>query len=186
MIQTIEIIAMVLGLIQGVLIMFNKRSNWIFYCFQMIALQVFSWRVGLYGDFINSTIYLFLGVSAYVIWGKGPTRRISISSTRMISLYLLGTTVLTGLLYCYLVSTKDPLPFMDAISTTTSLLATILMVFRKLDCWIIWLINDVLYCIEYYMLPNQATYLMMLNAVWCIMAFISLIKWVRDLTWTLE
>lgn len=177
MIQTIEITATLLGLVQGVLVMLNRRSNWIFYCFQMVALLVFSWKVGLYGDFTNNMIYLLLGAFAYFLWGKDSTRSISLSSVKTIALYTLATTVMTMLLYYYLSSTDDPLPLMDAISTTTSFLATILMVFRRLDCWIVWLINDVLYCMEYYMLPNQATYLMVLNAIWCIMALVSLIKW---------
>ena len=181
MMQAIEITATILGLIQGVLVMLNRRINWVFYCLQMIALLFFSWNVGLYGDVVNDVIYLFLGLCAYHLWGKGTTRCISLSSVRAVVAYSMVTIVSTVLLYFYLASTNDPLPLLDAISTTTSFLATILMVFRRLDCWIIWLINDLLYCVEYYMLPNQAIYLLILNAVWCIMAIVSFITWRKRL-----
>ena len=37
MLMVLEIGATVFGLIQGILVMFNKRSNWIFYILQMIC-----------------------------------------------------------------------------------------------------------------------------------------------------
>lgn len=184
--STIEITATILGVIQGILVMLNRRCNWIFYCLQMIVLLVFSWHVGLYGDMINDVIYIALGICAYCLWGKGATRNISLSSVWTIVTYSLTTVVFTVLLYFYLVSTDDPLPLIDTISTTTSFLATVLMVLRRLDCWIIWLINDILYCTEYYMLPNQAVYLLILNAIWCIMAIASFIKWRKMLYVTQE
>ena len=67
MMQAIEITATILGLIQGVLVMLNRRINWVFYFLQMIALLFFSWNVGLYGDVINDVIYLFLGLCAYYL-----------------------------------------------------------------------------------------------------------------------
>ena len=57
-----EIGATVFGLIQGLLVMLNKRSNWIFYILQMIFLIVFSIVNHLYGDIVNNSFYLILGV----------------------------------------------------------------------------------------------------------------------------
>ena len=41
----IEILAVIFGVVQSVLVMLNKRSNWIFYVLQMILLAVFSYMV---------------------------------------------------------------------------------------------------------------------------------------------
>ena len=49
----IEIGATILGLIQGILVMLNKRSNWIFYVLQMLLLIIFS---------IYNKLYVLLSV----------------------------------------------------------------------------------------------------------------------------
>ena len=73
--------------------------------------------------------------------------------------------------------TDDPLPLLDALTTTTSYIATFYMVTKKTDAWILWFINDVLYVIEYWLLPDQALYLMILNIIWTFMAVGSYITW---------
>lgn len=46
----IEMLPTVFGLIQGVLVMLDKRSNWAFYTLQMFFLVLFSIKVQLWGD----------------------------------------------------------------------------------------------------------------------------------------
>ena len=58
MLVALEIGATVFGLTQGILVMFNKRSNWIAYIIQMLLLVLFSLSMNLYGDVINNSIYL--------------------------------------------------------------------------------------------------------------------------------
>lgn len=75
--------------------------------------------------------------------------------------------------------TDDPLPYLDASTTVTTVIALLLMSTRTLECWIVWFINDILYIIQYYSLPDQAFYLMMLNIIWTAMAVISFINWLK-------
>lgn len=63
----LEIGATVLGLIQGVLVMLNRRSNWIFYILQMIFLILFSTINHLYGDIFNNSVYLIMGVVGFIL-----------------------------------------------------------------------------------------------------------------------
>ena len=53
------------------------------------------------------------------------------------------------------------------------------MVKRKLDTWVIWTVNDIVYIIEYFMLPNTAWWLLGLNCVWAVMAIMSYVNWGR-------
>lgn len=53
-----ELGATIFGLIQGILVMLNKRSNWIFYILQMLFMVVFSTIKYLYGDIVNNSINL--------------------------------------------------------------------------------------------------------------------------------
>lgn len=172
-----EIGATVLGLIQGVLVMFNKRSNWIFYILQMAFLIVFSILNHLYGDVVNNSIYLVMGVVGFILWNKSDSSKITrasiVEKIIYISIIALGTIGVAAILY----NTDDPLPLLDAFTTVSSLVATYYMMRKKIDTWVIWFINDIFYAIEYFILPDQALYLFALNVIWTIMAVGSYINW---------
>ena len=172
-----EIIATILGIIQGILVMLNKRSNWIFYILQMIFLIIFSCINHLYGDVLNNTFYLVLGFIGFLAWSKKKeTNNISsvnnIERIIYIALIIIGTLVLNQILK----TTNDPLPLLDSFTTISSLVATYYMIKKKIDTWVIWFINDIFYAIEYFMLPNQALYLFLLNIVRAFMAIGSYIN----------
>lgn len=173
-----EIGATVFGLIQGVLALLNKRSNWIFYILQMIFLIVFSLTNHLYGDVANNSVYLVMGVVGFILWNsKKDSSKITKLSIKekIISVLLIafGTIILSIILK----HTNDPLPLLDSFTTVSSFIATYYMMKKKLDTWVIWFVNDIFYAIEYFILPNQALYLFALNIVWTFMAVGSYINW---------
>ena len=173
-----EIGATIFGLIQGVLVMLNKRSNWIFYILQMIFLIIFSSLNYLYGDIVNNSIYLIMGVVGFIFWNNSSKKnRITklCTSERIICtlIIILGTIFLNIILK----NTNDPLPLLDSFTTISSLIATYYMVKKKIDTWIIWFINDIFYAIEYFILPDRALYLFVLNIIWTFMAVVSYINW---------
>ena len=173
----IEIGATILGLIQGVLVMFNKRSNWIFYILQMLFLIIFSLMNHLYGDVLNNSIYLVMGVIGFIMWKNKDTSKITKTKLNEKIIYITLIGVLTIGVSLLLKNTDDPLPLLDAFTTVSSFVATYYMMKKKIDTWVIWFINDIFYSIEYFILPNQAIYLFLLNVVWTFMAIGSYINW---------
>lgn len=180
MITTFEILATVFGLTQGALIMLNKRCNWIFYVLQMMAMIAFSWMNHLYGDVANSSVYLVVGVVGFVMWGTDKGSKVEyakwLERAAWFSVIVVGTVVGSAVLG----KTDDPLPTLDAFTTVSSFVATILMVRHKIDTWVVWFFNDIFYCVEYWLLPNQAFYLLALNVIWTVMAVCSFIMWRRE------
>ena len=177
MINYLEIGATVFGLIQGVLVMLNKRSNWIAYSIQMILMILFSLSMHLYGDVANSTIYLILGIIGFIIWNKKDERDIKKCDFKERIIYCLIILISTIVVFLVLGKTDDPLPLLDAFTTTSSFVATYYMMTKKIDTWIIWFINDIFYAVEYLMLPEKALSLFLLNVVWTIMAVLSYMNW---------
>ena len=175
----IEMAATILGLIQGVLVMLNKRSNWIFYILQMLFLIIFSIMNHLYGDVVNNSIYLVMGVVGFILWNRKDTSKITNTKLKEKVIYTSLIGVLTIIVSMILKNTDDPLPILDAFTTVSSFVATYYMMKKKIDTWIIWFINDIFYSIEYFILPNQAIYLFLLNVVWTLMAVGSYINWKR-------
>ena len=176
--QIIEILATVFGLLQALLVLYNKRSNWVFYIFQMLLLIAFNYNLKLYGDLINCTIYLIMGITGFILWNN-PKKILSITkaSSKERLVYSLVIAISTFLLYLILSRTNDPKPLIDAFTTSSSFVATYYMVRRTIDTWIIWFINDISYSIQYVVLETPAYYLMSLNIVWTFMAVASFIKW---------
>ena len=173
-----EIGATVFGLIQGVLVMLNKRSNWIFYILQMIFLIIFSTLNHLYGDIANNSIYLVMGVVGFILWNNNKeSNKITKASTKERIIYILLIALGTIILGIVLKNTDDPLPLLDSFTTISSLIATYYMIKKKIDTWIIWFINDIFYAVEYFFLPDQALYLFALNIIWTFMALGSYINW---------
>ena len=173
-----EICATILGLIQGILVMLNKRSNWIFYILQMIFLIVFSIINHLYGDVTNNSIYLVMGIVGFILWNKNSkSNKITTCHYKERIIYIIIIVLSTIIVSLMLKKTDDPLPILDAFTTTSSFVATYYMMKKKIDTWIIWFINDVFYSIEYFILPNQALYLFGLNIIWAGMAIASYINW---------
>ena len=176
----IEITAAILGLIQGVLVMLNRKSNWIFYILQMGFLLLFSLVNKLYGDVVNNAIYLVFGIAGLIRWNK-PEKDSDITTAGPVEKAVYAAIIAAGTIAgAYLLSgTDDPLPLLDAFTTVSSLAATYYMVRRKLDTWIIWFIIDIFYALEYFILPDQALCLFALNCIWTVMAVVSYVNWRR-------
>lgn len=173
-----EILAVVFGIIQGILVMLDKRSNWIFYSFQMLFLVVFSFNSRLWGDVAIDSAYFFVGIAGFLFWQKDN----SLGSVSALSLEWSVTWCAISvfaivLLYGILKGTDNPLPLLDSISSVTSIVATWLMLRHKLEAWIVWFFNDISYVVEYFMLPQKAVYLMVLYIGWTLLAIFTYINW---------
>lgn len=174
----VEILSSIFGLIQGILIMLNKRSNWIFYTLQMIFLVLFSIEVHLWGDVIIDVLYAILGILGFILWGKGrPVDTISTYGWRERIIWVFTTIIAIFIFGSILYQTNNPLPFWDSTTSITSVVATWFMFRRKLEAWIAWFINDIFYIITYLMLQNLPIYFIGLYLIWTVLAIISFVNW---------
>lgn len=176
----LEIIATVLGLIQGVLVMLNKRSNWIVYAAQMVALVIFSYHAKLYGDMWQNVFYFFFCLYSWWAWKEGGFADKIKMLTNELRLISIGFIILaTALFGAVLGFSDDPMPFTDAFTTVTTVVGLILMCMRRVEAWIVWFFNDIAYMYQYFYLPDQALYLFGLYIVWTIFAVVTFINWLR-------
>ena len=182
----LEIITSIFGLIQSILIMLNKKENWIFYLLNISALIIFSLTAKLYGDVLENSIYLLIGLFGLFSWySKNISSKIiknneihwMTSKERIIYFFIF--IVISVLIYLWLIHTDDPLALLDAITTGLSFVATFTMATKKVDSWIYWLVDDVLMAITYYLLPDKALWLMSLNIVWIFLAIATIYSWSR-------
>lgn len=178
----IEILATIFGLIQGILVMLNKRSNWIFYSLQMLLLVLFSINVRLWGDVVTDSIYFIGGIVGFILWRhKGKDGLISTFSWNNRIKWGVITIIGIAATHTALKATDNPLPLLDSVTSVTSVIATWFMLRHKLEAWIVWLVNDLFYIVEYMMLPEKALYLISLYVAWTLLAIFSYLNWLRIL-----
>lgn len=176
----LEVLSMVFGLIQGVLVMLDCRSNWIFYTLQMVFLVLFSIDMRLWGDVAIDSIYFFLGIGGFFLWRKGSqAEAISVYGWKERIFWLLISILAIVVSWTFLCKTDNPLPFLDSVTSVTSMIATWFMFCHKLEAWCVWFINDVFYIAEYFMLPDKALYLIGLYIIWTVFAIASFVNWKR-------
>ena len=176
----LEILSTLFGLVQGVLVMLNKRSNWIFYSLQMLFLVLFSISVHLWGDVVIDSIYFFIGIAGFILWKKGShADAISTYGWWARIIWVIFSLLAIIVVWYILRKTDNPLPLLDSITSVTSVVATWFMFRHKLEAWVVWFINDLFYIAEYFLLPDKAVYLICLYIIWTILAVVSFFNWRR-------
>lgn len=150
----IEVIGNSLALTCVLLIKKNSPWNWpvgilncIFYLFLFIPNK-------LYGDSLLQIIYIILSLFGLYLWltkKEGKPRPITkCSNMEIFYSCFLGIIVLNILLHFLGNYTDSTTVFVDSFITTTCLIATVLMSYRKIDHWAYWILSNIcffpLYC----------------------------------------
>ena len=146
----LEIVAVVFGLTS---VWLAAREHIVSWPTAIVNVGIFFflfWEARLYADSVLQLFYLAL--SAYGWWAwlhGGPHKarlRVSRASRRVwlfgAPLALLGGLGLGTVLARY---TDSPVPYLDAMLTSTSLFAQWMMTRKMLENWIVWIIADIVY-----------------------------------------
>ena len=184
----IEQLATIFGLIQGALILFKRKENWIFYMGNIILLTIFSFEAHLYGDVAENLIYVAFGILGTLTWYSKTiaekvlknNTQIHYCSTKERIFYSVIMLIIAVGMIIWLVKTNDPSPYLDAITTSLGFTATFLMAIKRVESWILWLVDDVLMAYIYFTLPDQGFWLMCLNIIWVVFAIGTWISWHKE------
>ena len=143
----IEAIATVFGILCGGLMV--RRIIW---CWPagiiQVALYVYIfYEAQLYSDMILHVIYIFLNAYGWYHWLHGGEAQKALTVTMLGQkfwgwvLLAVGGTALWGFTMGKL--TDASVPYADAFTTVVSLVAQWLMVRKKVESWILWIVVDI-------------------------------------------
>lgn len=138
----------------------------------------------LYGQMGLQPIYLALSVYGWYQWLHGGAQRGELRVTRA-SPRLLATLGILNLaawiaLAAILRQTDAALPWLDALLTTTSLVAQWMMTRKILENWMIWIAVDLVYVPMFISQHLYAT--AMLYAAFLVLAIMGVVEWRRSAT----
>jgi nicotinamide mononucleotide transporter len=139
----------------------NKILNWPVGIVAVVLFFLLFYEIRLYSDMFEQAYFFFTGFWGWYVWSRRKRSKDSnrdgkllVTSGRRLEIALfaattvLGTIILGGLmarihllLPAYFPEPAD-YPYLDALTTVMSFVATVLMIRRKLECWYLWISVD--------------------------------------------
>lgn len=163
-----------------------KRNIWAFPLgiVNVAMYVVIFYNARFYSDMILQVVYIILQIQGWYAWSRGEkayderiaVRRFTNKSWLLSGLLLVFGTVLIG----YLMSrfTDASLPWLDAGTTSLSLIAQLWMNKKYLENWVLWILADFVYLYQY---GVKELYLTMgLYAVFLLLAVSGYLNWKKE------
>ena len=155
MIEKFEFIAVTLSIIYVILASRENRNCWYFGIISVSIYIYICLDALLYAETLLQIVYLFLSFYGLYSWKKKSFVNESLVNTKVFKLkisewpikkhftYITTFTILSFSIGILLNSfTKSELPFIDAFTTSFSLLATYMTVKKVLENWLYWIVID--------------------------------------------
>jgi nicotinamide mononucleotide transporter len=148
--NTLEIFAVITGAIAVFLSVRQKIWSWPVGLVNATLYFVLFHRVGLYSDMGLQVVYFLLSLYGWYEWLYGGEGKTELTVTRAAPRHW-GLLFGAGVVVWYALGTLTArlpgaaLPYLDAATTTTSLLAQWMMTRKLLENWLVWIAVDVVY-----------------------------------------
>lgn len=152
------------------------------------------YQINLYSDLFEQAYYLVTSFYGWYIWANigNPALKNSLpingTSNRENKIYILiiilGTIALgyfTANIHIFLADYfPEPasFPYLDAFTTVLSFAATILMVHKKIECWYLWIVVDVIGICLYFV--KEVKFISLLYLIFLLMAMRGYFAWKKE------
>lgn len=150
-----------------------------------VTLYIFVFqRARLYADMALQVVYVGISLYGWYEWlhgGRGKSRLPVSRGTRRLAAVLAGIGIVAAALLGTLLAryTNAALPYLDATTTTTSLIAQWMMARKILENWIVWVAVDVVYIGMF--LYKSLVLTAGLYAVFLVLSLMGYFQWRRSL-----
>lgn len=186
--SALEVIAAAFGVISVYLSTRQNIWSWPTAIVNVALYTVVFYQGRLYGQMGLQPIYLALSVYGWYQWLHGGEQhtelRVSRARPRLLGALAALNLVLWVALAAVLRQTDAALPWLDALLTTTSLVAQWMMTRKILENWLIWIAVDVVYVPTFVSQGLYAT--AVLYAAFLVLAVMGYVEWRRSLVMRLS
>lgn len=108
-------------------------------------------------------------VSNLLAWGA-----VGIGATAVLGTFALNLNTLLPLVF----SKPSAFPYIDSFTTVMSVVATFLMIRKRVECWYVWLLVDVVLTYLYFV--KGVRFVALEYAVFCVIAVFGALNWTRE------
>lgn len=187
----IEFVGTLLNIWSVWLVAKKKTLNWPVGIVAVLLFLLLFYQIQLYSDFIEQIYFLITGFYGWWVWKKTDDKKdsetvdlhVSSSSQRIFYLatILFGTIVMGYFMsnihnyFPTFFTVPAAFPYLDAFTTVMSFVATILLIYKKVDSWAIWILVDVIGIVLYYV--RGVKFISLLYIIFLILATKGFINW---------
>lgn len=169
----LENFAVLTSYVCTLLVVFEKRLNFIFAILSTFAYSILFLESKLFGSAVMNLYFLFISVYGFISW---KYKEIDISMNIKTSFVYLIIALIIFIL-CYYVFTyfDGQMVLLDTMILFLSILANLLMVHKKIFHWYVWIIVNVISIYVYY---NSGLYTVAIQYIYFLInAFIGIYVW---------
>lgn len=188
----IEFFGTILNLLSVYLVAKNKIWTWPIGNIAVVLFAILFFQIQLYSDFFEQIYFLITGFYGWWVWAtikkRGDEKNdpsITHNSHRSNVIYaiiiILGTLFMgyvMGHIHEWLprfFTLPASFAYLDAFTTVMSFAATILMAHKKIECWYLWILVDIIGIGLYF--TKGVIFISLLYAVFLILATKGLLNW---------
>jgi nicotinamide mononucleotide transporter len=179
-------IDIVITLLSMVYIYFATRNRPVCFVFGLLASALWA-----YHDFVNLNLkfdgilqlfYVVMSVWGLYTWKQASKEKEALPITSLSGQengIAIATSIILGVSIAWITGNilETALPYLDAVTTAGAVIATFLLVYRKQDTWIYWVVIDLLYIYIFY--RQGAILLSLVMVVYAVLAVYGFIEWRR-------
>jgi len=183
-----------LNLLSVWLVTRNNIWTWPIGNVAVVLFGVLFYQIQLYSDFIEQIYFLITGMYGWWIWARhsasdSETSVISITHNSKqgnyitVSIVVIGTMIMgllmehVHLLLPSFFTVPASYPYLDAFTTVMSFTAILLMAHKKIECWILWILVDIIGIGLYG--AKEVFFVALLYGIFLVLATKGFISWIR-------
>ena len=187
----IELLGAILGIMY---IIFSIRQNlftWPTGILTSLIYIVVFYKSALYAAMGLQVYYVLISIYGWILWLRGKTENSkSLLSVQFVKrelwlkIAVALITIYAVILLILLNFSDSDVPFMDSLTTSLSIVATLMLAKKYIEHWIIWIFVDVVSSGLYIYKNLWPT--VVLFCIYTVMAFIGYVAWKKDLNLKIE
>lgn len=158
----LSIVTCLTGLWCVILVAKGRIFNYYLGIVNVLGYAWIAYQYQLYGEvMLNAMYFLPMQFVGLYIWTKNKNFRIKDTvKIKFMNIHQRGIWFLLSILFTYiygiwLETIGDPLPYLDSASTVLSIIAMILMAWRYMEQWILWIVVDVVSIAMWYIVIGE-------------------------------
>jgi nicotinamide mononucleotide transporter len=180
----LEFAAVIFGLLSVYLTTKENLWCWPTGIIMVVLYVIVFFHAKLYSDVIENAIYIPLQIFGWWAWIYGGKKKDDLCVTRLspvwIVFWIVEIIVVSYLVGYFMANFTDAVvPYLDAFTTVLSLTAQIIMSYKKIENWIMWIIVDIL---AVYIYSIQGLFMTTgLYILFLILAISGLLSWLKSM-----
>lgn len=171
----------------------NNVWNWPIGNIGVVLFAILFYQINLYSDLGEQVYYFITGFYGWYMWlrirknNENTDEKVEHESLNVLSYYAVAVVLLSIALGFAMSRINIWLPayfpepasypYLDAFTTVLSFAATVLMIYKKVECWYLWILVDVIGIWLYN--AKGVTFIALLYAVFLVLATKGLFNWLK-------